>query len=98
MTELHCFYSLSSPWAYFGGPKLQDIVRRHRVKLVLKPYDFQEVVPRTAFRSMSSSRTSIAKNTKTGVIRVAVTTSSPELSVGVAARLLELVNASAEIF
>ena len=41
-----CYYSLSSPWAYFGGPKLQDIVRRHRVKLVLKPYDFQEVVPR----------------------------------------------------
>ena len=47
MTELSCFYSLSSPWAYFGGPKLQDIVRRHRVKLTLKPFDFQEVVPRT---------------------------------------------------
>lgn len=47
MTELSCYYSLSSPWAYFGGPKLQDIVRRHRVKLVLKPFDFQEVVPRT---------------------------------------------------
>jgi 2-hydroxychromene-2-carboxylate isomerase len=47
MIELSCFYSLSSPWAYFGGPKLQDIVRRHRVRLVLKPYDFQEVVPRT---------------------------------------------------
>lgn len=38
------------------------------------------------------SHTAIAKNTKTGVIRVAVTTSSPALSVGVAARLLELVN------
>jgi 2-hydroxychromene-2-carboxylate isomerase len=47
MTELSCFYSLSSPWAYFGGPKLQEIVRRHRVKLTLKPFDFQEVVPRT---------------------------------------------------
>ena len=47
MTELSCYYSLSSPWAYFGGPKLLDIVRRHRVKLVLKPYDFQDVVPRT---------------------------------------------------
>ena len=47
MTELSCYYSLSSPWAYFGGPQLQDIVRRHRVQLVLKPYDFQEVVPRT---------------------------------------------------
>jgi 2-hydroxychromene-2-carboxylate isomerase len=47
MIELACFYSLSSPWAYFGGPRLQDIVRRHGVKLTLKPFDFQEVVPRT---------------------------------------------------
>src|SRR3954469_13444205 len=47
MIELACYYSLSSPWAYFGGPKLQDIVRRHHVKLVLKPYDFQDVVLRT---------------------------------------------------
>jgi 2-hydroxychromene-2-carboxylate isomerase len=45
--ELSCFYSLSSPWAYLGGPQLQDIVRRHRARLVLKPFDFQEVVPRT---------------------------------------------------
>jgi 2-hydroxychromene-2-carboxylate isomerase len=47
MIELSCFYSLSSPWAYLMGPRLQDIVRRHRVNLVLKPYDFQVVVPRT---------------------------------------------------
>src|SRR3954463_15368902 len=51
MIELSCFYSLSSPWAYFGGPKLQDVVRRHSgrigAKLVLKPFDFQDVVPRT---------------------------------------------------
>ncbi len=40
---LPCFYSLSSPWAYFAGPKLQDIVRRHHVTLVLKPYDFQAI-------------------------------------------------------
>jgi hypothetical protein len=35
MTEpdLHCFYILSSPWAYFAGPQLQDIVRRHRVPI-----------------------------------------------------------------
>lgn len=44
---LDCYYSLSSPWAYFAGPKLQDIVRRHRVTLVLKPFDFQKVVPQT---------------------------------------------------
>jgi len=45
--RLSCFYSLSSPWAYFAGPKLQDIVRRHHVDLVLKPFDFQAVVPGT---------------------------------------------------
>ena len=43
---LDCSYSLSSPWAYFAGPRLQDIVRRHPgVKLTFKPYDFQSVVP-----------------------------------------------------
>ena len=47
MSEVSCYYSLSSPWAYFGGPKLADIVRRHGAKLVLKPFDFQDVVPRT---------------------------------------------------
>ena len=47
MRELPCFYTLSSPWAYLGGPQLLDIVRRHRVRLVLKPFDFQDVVPRT---------------------------------------------------
>ncbi len=45
--ELVCYYSLSSPWAYFAGPRLQDIVRRHRPKLLLKPYDFQAIVPAT---------------------------------------------------
>jgi 2-hydroxychromene-2-carboxylate isomerase len=44
---LECFYSLSSPWAYLGGPQLQDIVRRHRARLVLRPYDFQAVAPHT---------------------------------------------------
>lgn len=47
MIDLHCYYSLSSPWAYLAGPQLQDIVRRHRARLLLKPYDFQAVVPRT---------------------------------------------------
>ena len=45
--ELSCYYSLSSPWAYLAGPKLQDIVRRHRAKLLLKPFDFQAIVPQT---------------------------------------------------
>lgn len=47
MIEVSCYYSLSSPWAYLAGPKIQDIVRRHRVRLILKPYDFQEVAPKT---------------------------------------------------
>ncbi len=47
MIEISCFYSLSSPWAYFAGPKIQDIMRRHHAKLILKPYDFQDVAPRT---------------------------------------------------
>ena len=46
MVELSCFYSLSSPWAYLGGPQLSQIVQRHQVRLVLKPYDFQDVAPR----------------------------------------------------
>lgn len=46
MTEtVHCFYTLSSPWMYLGGPQLADIIRRHRARLVLKPYDFLAVVP-----------------------------------------------------
>ncbi len=47
MISLDCYYSLSSPWAYLGGPQLRDIVRRHHVRLTLKPYDFQAVVPQT---------------------------------------------------
>ena len=47
MAEISCYYSLSSPWAYFGGPRLHEIVLKHGAKLVLKPYDFQDVVPRT---------------------------------------------------
>jgi len=47
VVQLDCYYSLSSPWAYLGGPRLQDIVRRHRATLTLKPYDFQAVVLKT---------------------------------------------------
>jgi len=42
---VECFYTLSSPWMYLGGPQLMQIVRRHQVRLVLRPYDFREVVP-----------------------------------------------------
>jgi 2-hydroxychromene-2-carboxylate isomerase len=44
---IECFYVLSSPWAYFGGPKLQDIVRRNRARLVLRPYEWLVVTEAT---------------------------------------------------
>ena len=44
---LECYYSLSSPWMYLGGPALEDVRRRHRVRLLLKPYDFQAVAPKS---------------------------------------------------
>jgi len=40
-----CYYSLSSPWAYFAAPKLHDISRRHNARVTYKPYDFQEIAP-----------------------------------------------------
>jgi 2-hydroxychromene-2-carboxylate isomerase len=46
LNEISCYYSLSSPWAYIGGPRLMEIVKRRGATLVLKPYDFQDVAPR----------------------------------------------------
>jgi 2-hydroxychromene-2-carboxylate isomerase len=31
------FYSLSSPWAYLGGPRLHAIAARHRVPIIHRP-------------------------------------------------------------
>ena len=31
------FHSLSSPWAYLGGPRFHDIARRHGASIVLRP-------------------------------------------------------------
>ena len=48
MTKIiECFYTLSSPWAYFGGPRFVEIVRRHGAGFVLRPFDFLKVVPET---------------------------------------------------
>ncbi|TCZ66556.1 2-hydroxychromene-2-carboxylate isomerase [Roseicella aquatilis] len=49
MTErvVECFYTLSSPWMYLAGPRLRQIAQRHDARVVLRPYDFQQVVPRT---------------------------------------------------
>lgn len=38
---------MSSPWAYFGGPRLAAIIQAYAVKLELRPFDFQAVVPHT---------------------------------------------------
>src|SRR4051794_33642537 len=49
MTErlVECFSPLSSPWMYFAGPQLRAIADRHGARVLLRPYDFQDVVPRT---------------------------------------------------
>jgi len=44
---VECFYTLSSPWMYFAGPQLRAIAARHGARVLLRPYDFPEVVPRT---------------------------------------------------
>ena len=44
---VECFYTLSSPWMYLGGPQLTDIIRRHGATLMLKPYDFRLVIKHT---------------------------------------------------
>ncbi len=47
MNTIECFYTLSSPWAYFGGPRFYEIASRHGAQIVLRPFDFQKVVPLT---------------------------------------------------
>ncbi len=35
--EILVFYGISSPWAYFGTPKLWAIAQKHRARIVLRP-------------------------------------------------------------
>ena len=35
--EIVYFHSLSSPWAYLGGPRFHEIVRKHDLKVILRP-------------------------------------------------------------
>ncbi|MGE0734248.1 MAG: 2-hydroxychromene-2-carboxylate isomerase [Alphaproteobacteria bacterium] len=37
MRTITYFHSLSSPWAYLGGPRFHEIVRRHSLSVVLRP-------------------------------------------------------------
>ena len=41
-----CYYSLSSPWAYFGGPQFVALAQAHGAKIALKPFDFMEAAPK----------------------------------------------------
>jgi 2-hydroxychromene-2-carboxylate isomerase len=34
---IHYFHSLSSPWAYLGGPRLAEIAARYRVPIICRP-------------------------------------------------------------
>jgi 2-hydroxychromene-2-carboxylate isomerase len=35
--QIDYFYSVSSPWAYFGYPRLLDITARHDASIILRP-------------------------------------------------------------
>ena len=72
MIEVHCYYSLSSPWAYFAGPRLGDIVRRHHARLLLKPFAFAAVVPKTGgvpLRTRPEPRRRVAPRERIGACR-----------------------------
>jgi 2-hydroxychromene-2-carboxylate isomerase len=45
--NIDLYYTLSSPWAYLGGPRLIALVVKTGAQLTLKPFDFQKVVPIT---------------------------------------------------
>ena len=49
MTErvVECFYTLSSPWMYFAAPRLREMAARHGARVLLRPFDFPQVVPQT---------------------------------------------------
>jgi 2-hydroxychromene-2-carboxylate isomerase len=38
---------MMSPWAYLGGPRLQEIARRHGAEIRVKPFDAAVVFPET---------------------------------------------------
>ena len=44
---VECFYSMSSPWMYLGGPQLSAIIGKYKAKLELRPYVFRLVVSHT---------------------------------------------------
>ncbi len=41
------YLSLNSPWAYLGGPRLEQIAARHNAEIRVKPVDFGVIFPRT---------------------------------------------------
>lgn len=45
MAPLDAYISLISPWSFFGMARLEEIARRHRTKVNVKPVDFGTVFP-----------------------------------------------------
>lgn len=41
------YFSLISPWTYFGAPRLEEILRRHRAEVRVKPISLAAVFPKT---------------------------------------------------
>ena len=45
MRRLDYYLSLRSPWAFLGAKRLEEIARRNRVKVAVKPVDFGTIFP-----------------------------------------------------
>lgn len=45
MQRIDYYLSLNSPWAFLGAARLEEMARRHRVDVRVKPIDFGTVFP-----------------------------------------------------
>ncbi|NKC29884.1 2-hydroxychromene-2-carboxylate isomerase [Falsiroseomonas selenitidurans] len=54
--EILAFFGISSPWAYFGAPRLYDIAARHGARLVLRPIKVIEANGGIPLRTRAQAR------------------------------------------
>lgn len=47
MAHIDYFFSVFSPWTYFGGPRLEEIAARHGASVTYKPLDVLALFDRT---------------------------------------------------
>ncbi|MDV7271266.1 2-hydroxychromene-2-carboxylate isomerase [Thioclava sp. A2] len=47
MAHLDYFFSVFSPWTYFGGPRFEEIAARHGASVTYKPLDVMALFDRT---------------------------------------------------